>query len=133
MKIETPKPIWMFWAQVWDQTPALLNKCKRTWVEAHSDWAIHFLNSENLSEYIDLNATLPGYQAKNIPTVSLSNVIRLALLLKYSGVWFDATVFKLTFKYNGHRMKENTVLYHLLSDKKPASNGWLPNLLSWPK
>lgn len=93
MKNEIPKVLWMLWFQGWENAPTLVKKCKETWVKHNPDWTIHFLTSENISDFIDLEAIIPGYNTKDIRPESLSNVIRMALLLKYGGVWADSTLY----------------------------------------
>lgn len=93
MNIEIPKIIWILWFQGWENTPKVVHKCRTTWIEHNSDWTIHFLTLKNLSDFVDLDTVLPGYKEKNLPPEALSNVIRLALLIKYGGVWIDSTVY----------------------------------------
>lgn len=83
----------MLWFQGWENAPALVKKCKDTWVEHHPDWTIHLLTAENLSAFIDLEAILPGYRDKTMPPEALSNMVRLSLLAKYGGVWADSTLY----------------------------------------
>ncbi len=93
MEKEIPKIIWMLWFQGWENAPMLVKKCKATWIKQNPNWTIHFLTTKNLSDFINLEAIVPGYKNKEIRPESLSNIIRAALLLKYGGVWVDSTLY----------------------------------------
>ncbi|MGN6647013.1 MAG: capsular polysaccharide synthesis protein [Cytophaga sp.] len=93
MHTEIPKILWLLWFQNWENAPLVAQKCKSTWIEHNPDWTIHFLTSENLPEFIDMESVLPGFKDKNVPIVSYSNMIRMALLIKYGGVWADSTLY----------------------------------------
>ncbi len=93
MNTEIPKILWILWFQNWENAPLMVQKCKDTWIEHNQDWTIHFLTNDNLPEFLDMDAVLPGFKDKKVPLVSYSNMIRMALLIKYGGVWADSTVY----------------------------------------
>lgn len=93
MNCELPKIIWTLWFQGFENAPLLVKKCMATWEKHNPNWTIRYLTNENLSQYMDIEALIPGYKNKEIPPESLSDVIRLTLLLKHGGVWVDSTLY----------------------------------------
>ncbi|HEV7449295.1 MAG TPA: capsular polysaccharide synthesis protein [Candidatus Paceibacterota bacterium] len=82
-----PKKIWIYWAQGFEQAPALVRMCQDSWVRQNSDWEVVLLTDQNLNAYI----ALPSLAAKDIPHAAYSDIVRVELLTKYGGVWADAT------------------------------------------
>ena len=88
-----PKIIWILWFQGWEEAPIIVKKCLNTWIEHNPDWTINKLTNDNLSDFIDIEAIIPGYKQKSIPPETLSDIIRIALLNKYGGIWVDSTLY----------------------------------------
>lgn len=85
-KQEFPKIVWILWFQGWDQAPELVLKVRDSWKYHNPNWEIKELDDNNLMNYIDFNLPEDAeYPAK-------SDIIRLALLKKYGGVWADSTM-----------------------------------------
>lgn len=84
---EIPKVIWMFWNEI--SIPKEINyfidKIKRD----NPDYQVNVINFDTLPNYID---DLTFDQHVEIPIANKSDLIRLALLYKYGGIWLDATV-----------------------------------------
>jgi hypothetical protein len=86
------KTVWLYWGQGWENAPLLQKIVAGSWSLNNPDWKIELLNDQNLKDYLleetpyifDLNKNI-SYQAK-------SDIIRLALLNKYGGVWADSTM-----------------------------------------
>jgi hypothetical protein len=87
-----PKILWINWFQGWDVAPALVQACLASWISLNPTWEVRALTNETLSAYIDVEAEFPGIRGKWVPPQSFSNLLRLALLERYGGVWADATV-----------------------------------------
>lgn len=86
-----PRKIWLIWYQGLSEAPFIVKKCIESWVSQNPSWDIVILDSENLSDYVDLE--LPKNTAESISLVHQSDLIRLALLSKFGGVWADSTTF----------------------------------------
>jgi len=82
------KTIWMYWAQGWDNAPELVQQCRRSWKELNADYEVIALDACSLANYIDL----PFSKHFDLSMAIQSDVIRLELLLKYGGIWADATL-----------------------------------------
>jgi len=91
-----PRVLWTLWLQGWEQSPALVQACLRSWQLRNPTWSVRALTMENLGRYVDLGATYPGVDLDRIPAPALSDMIRIALLTRHGGVWADSTVFCVT-------------------------------------
>ena len=85
-----PKIIWTYWSQA-NVMPEFNKLCIETWRKKNPDFVIHVLNDENILKFISLNE-LPKYFFEITPLQSRSDVVRLALLKKYGGIWMDSSI-----------------------------------------
>lgn len=85
------KRIWMYWNTGWQDAPALVQRASQTWVVNNADWSVTKLDDASLHEYVTDDEILPGLRTKRIRPAAMSDLIRLALLGKYGGVWADAS------------------------------------------
>jgi len=90
-----PSVIWTYWRGVADDSgakpPAFVDMCVKGWQFLNPGYNIHVLTPETVSKWLspsDLPETF-----KDLPVQHQSEIVRLALLLKYGGVWLDPTVF----------------------------------------
>ena len=86
-----PKKLFLAWFQGWDHAPEVVTHCRRSWEYHNPTWEIHFLDQDNLSDYIDLDDFSNLYNT--VPLNGFSDIVRIHLLKKYGGVWADATCF----------------------------------------
>lgn len=85
------KIIWMYWQQGWDDAPELVKRCHASWIRWNPDFEVRALNERTLFDYVTFPAEIrPG--RKDLSVQKLSVLGRLDLLLRYGGVWVDATV-----------------------------------------
>ena len=86
-----PKKIWMLWYQGVSEAPFIVRSCIDSWIKQNPNWEVIILDSECLNQYVRLN--LPEKKVTSLSLNHLSDLLRLALLSKYGGVWADATTF----------------------------------------
>lgn len=87
-----PRILWTFWQQGWDQAPELVRACLRTWRDRNPGWTIRALSQADLPEVL-APEDLQEVEGKAIEPEAFSDVVRLALLRRYGGVWADATLY----------------------------------------
>jgi hypothetical protein len=86
------KTIWTCWFQGREAAPPLVEKCLRSWERNNPNWEFRCLDATSiegyvcLKQYIDLNR-------QAVTAASLSDILRIALLHEFGGVWVDATLF----------------------------------------
>ena len=83
----------MLWLQGRDQAPELVDACMRTWRRHNPDWELRLLAEHDLPTLIGDDPGMRAVAGKQLPPEALSDVVRLALLLRYGGVWADATTY----------------------------------------
>lgn len=93
--IPTPaqKTIWTCWLQGIDNAPPIVKKCIESIKRYAGDYEVQIIDNCNFSQYI----TIPDYIIKKhelgiIPHAHFSDIIRLALLEQYGGIWIDSTI-----------------------------------------
>lgn len=94
-----PKIIWTYWEDMkkvdWGHrieatTQSFLDLCHRSWRKMNPDWKVHILNQYTVWDYISKKDLPEGFD--NLMIQHRSDAIRLALIVKYGGVWIDATI-----------------------------------------
>lgn len=80
-----PKIIWIFWDSM-KESP-LVNICLRQIKTTHPDYQVNIINQNTLSSYLQ---NLPK-KNNDLPFANYSDIIRLALLSQYGGIWVDAS------------------------------------------
>ncbi|EHK90794.1 capsular polysaccharide synthesis protein [Aggregatibacter actinomycetemcomitans] len=88
------KIIWQYWGQGWgsENLPDIVKICRRSVQENKGDYEVIYLDDQNLIEYIEF----PDFVSEKRKNTSFrhvffSDLLRLALLKCYGGIWVDAT------------------------------------------
>ena len=91
---EVPKIVWFSWLQGIDQAPDLVKVCLASQRKHLPDYEFRVLDLSNYQEWVELpEYVVRKYKKGLIPAASFSDLLRLAVLQKYGGVWMDASVF----------------------------------------
>lgn len=87
------KIIWQYWAQGFeDELPEVVQVCLDSVDKYKGDYEVIRLSDNNIADYIDLPAYVWEKREHGFSVTVFSDVLRLALLYCYGGVWLDATV-----------------------------------------
>lgn len=87
------KCIWICWFQGVNSAPELVKKCIDTIKSNFFDYQKIIITKENFKEYVEIDDTVVRKWNEGVITnTAFSNIIRLELLIKYGGIWMDATV-----------------------------------------
>ena len=85
--------VWVCWFQGMDQAPDLVKKCYQSLQENLSDREIILITSENIQKYVDFpDYIIDKWKKGQITHTHMTDLLRLELLIKYGGMWIDATV-----------------------------------------
>lgn len=90
------KIIWQYWGQGFSKkdVPEVVQMCFDSVDKYKGDYNIIRLCDDNLKEYIDLpQYVYEKYNNGTFGKAHFSDLVRLALLSSYGGVWLDATIF----------------------------------------
>lgn len=125
------KTVWICWMQGLEAAPELIKACVKS-VEQHlTDFNIVILTEKNIDQYVDL----PGYINKKyiqgkISRTHYSDILRVAVLCDYGGLWLDATVLCTDGKFAEHIINLPIFAYKVMNldinDKEPiVASSWL--------
>ncbi len=90
------KHIWSFWWQGEDAAPEIIKLCMASMRANKGEFTVTVIDRNNYKEWIELpDYILDKVNRGLISITHLSDIIRMALLNKYGGVWLDATVIML--------------------------------------
>lgn len=123
------KKIWIFWWQGMDHAPALVQKCYQSVKENLQDWEIIFITEQNYIKYTTFPEHIIEKQKNgNITLTHLSDLLRLELLIKYGGLWLDATVLCSSGVIPKSILNSDLFVYQA---QKPGADGHATIMSSW--
>ena len=77
-----------------DNAPEVVRKCYKSVLKYYPDKEVTVITKENMSDYISFPDYIVDKWKKGIIThTHMTDLLRLELLIKYGGLWLDATVF----------------------------------------
>lgn len=88
-----PDKVWVCWLQGMEKAPDVVKKCVETiYKHAGGKDKVVVLSEQNISDYIEMPADLLEKWKKGIiSNTHFSDLLRLALLVEYGGIWIDST------------------------------------------
>ena len=124
-----PRRIWIFWWQGMENAPLLVRRCYESVREHFADWEITVITEKNYRKYV----TFPDYiKAKRdsgaITLTHFSDLLRLELLIKYGGLWLDATVLCTGSNIPVSVLKSDLFVFQA---QKPGADGHATLMSSW--
>lgn len=81
----------VYWAQGWDDVPAVVAACQAQIRSRHDSSEIEFVDDASLARWVEIPPEVRQKLAQR--RAHLSDVIRLELLSRHGGVWLDATCY----------------------------------------
>ncbi len=91
---DVPKIIWTAWLQGFGNAPEMVKACLESQRTHLRGYDVRVLDIDNYRQWVDLPEDIVSkYRKGRIPPASFSDLLRLAVLRKYGGVWMDATVY----------------------------------------
>lgn len=89
----TSNKVWVCWFQGLDDAPDLVKKCYQSIKVNLWDRDLVLITSENMCEYVEFpDFILEKWKSGQITHTHMTDLLRLELLIKYGGMWIDATV-----------------------------------------
>ena len=88
-----PRTIWSLWLQGWGEAPDVVKACRRTWEGLNPSWSFQPLNRTSLSDVLPERTMRIIEETPSLPPEALSDIVRIALLERYGGVWVDGTTY----------------------------------------
>ena len=118
--------VWICWLQGMGNAPEIVKYCYDSVQYWLKDKEIVVITAENYSEYVELPDYVVDKWEKGVITdTHFSDMLRLELLIRYGGLWLDATTY-ITGELPGYVLKSDFFVYR---------NGWMDmemiNMGSW--
>lgn len=85
------KTIWTYWDQGIEALPAFNRLCISTWVFHNPDWSILVLDPSTVFNYLEHDDLPPEWDTIKTAQAK-ADLIRLALLTRFGGVWMDSSI-----------------------------------------
>ena len=123
------RTVWVCWWQGEDAMPELVKRCYASVKRCLKDWEIVLLTEKNYRDY----AEFPGYITDKfrkgmISVTHFSDLLRLELLIKYGGLWIDATVLCTNGDIPQSILKSDLFVFQT---QKPGADGKATFMSSW--
>ena len=124
------RTIWLFWWQGIDNAPELVKVCYESVKRHHgSSWKIVLLSEQNYKEYVTFPAhIIKQFKSGIISITHLSDMLRLELLIKYGGLWIDATVLCTGNEIPKSIFKSDLFVFQA---QKPGADGMASLMSNW--
>lgn len=93
MKHEASNIIWICWFQGIENAPDIVKACYQSVRKYNPDKDVIIITERNYSDYVTFpNYILEKWEKGIITHTHMTDLLRLELLIKYGGMWLDATV-----------------------------------------
>lgn len=90
---ESSDKVWICWFQGMENAPELVQRCYQSVKENLKSKDIVLITSANMNEYVQFpDYIIEKWKSGAITHTHLTDLLRLELLIKYGGMWLDATV-----------------------------------------
>lgn len=88
-----PKIAWVVWLQGFDRAPEMVKVCVTSQQQFLKDYEFRMVTEQNYHEWLTLPQHIIEKRRRGlIPDASFSDLLRLELLIRYGGLYMDATV-----------------------------------------
>lgn len=82
----------MLWDKGIEKAPLSVKQCYQSWIIKNPDYIVQILNLEEAEMLIDRKNIINNSTWSDMKIEAKSDLIRAFLLMKFGGVWIDATV-----------------------------------------
>lgn len=121
--------VWICWFQGMDQAPTIVQKCYQSVVENMQDKEVILLTAENLFDYVEFpDYIIQKWKSGIITHTHMTDLLRLEILIRYGGLWLDATVFCSSTNVPDYFFQSDLFLFQCL---KPGRDGHANYISSW--
>lgn len=88
-----PRIVWTAWLQGVSEAPPLVRACWASVSQALPDYEMRVVTAGNIGQWVTLpDDIVRKYRRGRIPQAMMADLVRLAVLERYGGVWVDASV-----------------------------------------
>lgn len=121
--------VWVLWLDGIENAPKVVQVCFESVQRCFPDKKIRLLTEENYRDYV----TFPDFIQEKIDSgvitkTHMSDLLRLELLIRYGGIWLDATVLCSSPEVPSYMTDSDLFLFQ---DLKPGWDGHCQRISSW--
>ena len=129
LKHTSSKKVWICWFQGLDQAPALVQRCYQSIKENIEGHDIILITADNMMDYVQFpDYIMNKWKQGKITHTHMTDLLRLELLIKYGGLWVDATVLCISKDIPNYFFDSDLFFYQCL---KPGRDGHSGYISSW--
>ena len=123
------RKLWVFWWQGMENAPFIVKRCHEELKRHMDNWDIVLITEHNYKDYVSFpEHILKKLDKGKITLTHFSDLLRLELLIRYGGLWLDATV--LCTGSDIPMSIINTSLF-VFQSQKPGADGKAVKMSSW--
>lgn len=90
---EYSNKVWICWLQGIENAPEIVKRCYESVMKNLTDREIVLITLENMNQYVQFpDYIIDKWKSGVITNTHLTDMLRLELLIRYGGMWLDATV-----------------------------------------
>lgn len=123
--------VWVCWFQGLDNAPAIVKECYNSLNKNLINCDIILITRDNMLDYVNFpKFILDKWNSGQITHTHMTDLLRLELLIKYGGMWIDATVLCTSKQKDipDYFFNSDLFLYQIL---KPGRDGQAQPVSSW--
>ena len=121
--------VWICWLQGIENAPLLVKRCYHSLLKHMHDREVIVLTEDNIKNFVDIPEYIKELlNSGKMTKTFFSDILRLEILLKYGGLWLDATVLCTSDDIPSYIFDSELFLYQVL---KPGRDGHVVNISSW--
>lgn len=121
--------VWICWFQGIENAPMIVQRCYQSVREHMPNKDVILITANNMFEYVKFPQFIIDKWKKGIITnTHMTDLLRLELLIKYGGMWLDATVYCSGGDIPDYYFESDLFLYQCL---KPGRDGHANYISSW--
>lgn len=114
---DVPRIIWWCWLQGIDSAPELVQTCLESVRRHMPGYELRIITLENYTQYVEIpDYILEKYKRGSMSANHFANVLRLELLVRYGGLWIDATVLCTGREMLDVLSKSDLFVYYIFED-----------------
>lgn len=126
--IKNNSNIWVCWLQGMDNASKMIKACVKSIQKNSGTHNVVIITVNNYEQYVSIPEYIKQkYKAGKMCPANFADILRVALLAEYGGIWIDATVFMVNafdesiynYKFCSHKRKNQPLI-----PMYPAKNRW---------
>lgn len=126
---ERSNKVWICWWQGMESAPELVKVCFESVKKHMADREIILITADNYTDYVELpDYIVDKFNRGIISHAHFSDLLRLELLIKYGGLWIDATVLVTSDNIPDYITDSELFLFQNL---KPGLDGHVTAISNW--